>query len=477
MLSELPRGSRGLDDTYNNALGRIDDQSADRAELGRRVISWILNAVGPLSMRDLQYAFAIETGDTHIDVENVMDPEIILSVCCGLVIFDEHSRRVRLVHYTAMEYFRRRPDAWITDAQLDMAKICITCISFDIETWEDPMELLEFDDDDDDIYLTKDKVALQQELWKYPFLNWAHHLQFVEDLEAMSGMLLDLLGCEWRLDYLGCTVPGDEILAGMINVESGWEEGNQHWNGSLILAHYGLDHALTWWLEKGGAADVKIEKHETPLTLAIRQGHESTVRLLLSRTDVDVNHMVSEHDGDCPPLSLAIEKGHESIVRLLLSRTDVDILHKVSNYDYEDFPPLAQAIFEEHESIVRLLLSRTDVDVNHIVADPDGDNYCLCPPLHMAIRRDLSGIVKLLLERLDTDVNWRDPESNKTALHFAISDCHGAEIVEALISRKDLEADAQTADGDTPLSLAVEAGQPDIVRLLLTRKDVQRKSS
>ena len=56
----------------------------------------------------------------------------------------------------------------------------------------------------------------------------------------------------------------------------------------------------------------------TPLYMAVDCGYEGCVRLLLERSEVDVNLM----SGGQTPLSNAILEEHEAIVKLLLERSD-----------------------------------------------------------------------------------------------------------------------------------------------------------
>jgi len=61
----------------------------------------------------------------------------------------------------------------------------------------------------------------------------------------------------------------------------------------------------------------------TQLSLAAQNGHETVVRLLLEREDVEVNSR--EDKGGVTPLSWAACNGHEAAVRLLLERDDIDV--------------------------------------------------------------------------------------------------------------------------------------------------------
>ncbi|KID73321.1 hypothetical protein MBR_07197, partial [Metarhizium brunneum ARSEF 3297] len=54
-------------------------------------------------------------------------PEVIGSVCAGLVTIDKDSDTVRLVHYTAQTYFERSWTEFFPGAHTNLAKLCLTC--------------------------------------------------------------------------------------------------------------------------------------------------------------------------------------------------------------------------------------------------------------------------------------------------------------------------------------------------------------
>jgi hypothetical protein len=51
------------------------------------------------------------------------------SVYAGLVTVDEQSGIIRLVHYTTEEYFKDIWQHWFPNAQMDLSKTSVTCLS------------------------------------------------------------------------------------------------------------------------------------------------------------------------------------------------------------------------------------------------------------------------------------------------------------------------------------------------------------
>ncbi|PBK68993.1 hypothetical protein ARMSODRAFT_886856, partial [Armillaria solidipes] len=84
-LAELPDT---VADAYNEALRRIDSQGKHRKELAYRILSWIAFAKRPLTVLELQHAFAVEPDAQELDVENITESDVLCSVCAGLVVIE-----------------------------------------------------------------------------------------------------------------------------------------------------------------------------------------------------------------------------------------------------------------------------------------------------------------------------------------------------------------------------------------------------
>ncbi|KAN0072450.1 hypothetical protein V8E54_009379, partial [Elaphomyces granulatus] len=52
--------------------------------------------------------------------------------CVGLVVIDEESDIIRLVHYIIQEYFERTWERLFPNAHTDITKTCVTYLSFQI---------------------------------------------------------------------------------------------------------------------------------------------------------------------------------------------------------------------------------------------------------------------------------------------------------------------------------------------------------
>src|SRR5436305_1770017 len=113
-LRTLPKD---LNDSYDSAMKRIEDQNEEERTIAHSALIWVVNAKRPLTVAELQVALAVEPGTTELDDDNLLDIEIILAVCAGLVILDEQFSVVRLVHYTTQEYLDSIQEQRFPEAQ------------------------------------------------------------------------------------------------------------------------------------------------------------------------------------------------------------------------------------------------------------------------------------------------------------------------------------------------------------------------
>ncbi|KAJ7706788.1 hypothetical protein B0H17DRAFT_918495, partial [Mycena rosella] len=100
-LSSMPGN---LDSIYDEVVERINRQSEDDKKLAWCTLSWVTNAKRPLRPSELREALAVEPGATDLDPDNLLDIDMILSVCAGLVVINQADKRLRLIHYTTQNY-------------------------------------------------------------------------------------------------------------------------------------------------------------------------------------------------------------------------------------------------------------------------------------------------------------------------------------------------------------------------------------
>ena len=86
-----------LHDLYERTWERIEAQAEDKVSLAMRAIIWLTHAYEPLSVRQLQHAVVVSDEGEGLDEDDIVAEEMIVSVCCGLIVVDQESRIVRLV--------------------------------------------------------------------------------------------------------------------------------------------------------------------------------------------------------------------------------------------------------------------------------------------------------------------------------------------------------------------------------------------
>jgi hypothetical protein len=126
-LQNLPSG---LDETYKQAMIRIESQGGGFRELAKKGLFWAIHAKRTLSTAEVQHAVAVEPGKPGLNGKFIPNIEIIGSICAGLVTIDTQSDVVRLVHYTTQEYFEQTQKDWFPNAETDITITCVTYLSF-----------------------------------------------------------------------------------------------------------------------------------------------------------------------------------------------------------------------------------------------------------------------------------------------------------------------------------------------------------
>ena len=172
-ISKLPAGSNAYDHAYRNVMERIQGQVTDQEELAKQVLYWITCATRPLTIAELQHALGVEIGEQDIDCDNLPQIEDMVSACAGLVTVDEQSSIIRLVHYTAQEYFQRTQKQWFPHAEMDITACCVTYLSY--STFESGFCRT------DDEY--EERLRLYP-LYGYAARNWGYHASKLRTLDA-----------------------------------------------------------------------------------------------------------------------------------------------------------------------------------------------------------------------------------------------------------------------------------------------------
>ncbi|KAI9768838.1 MAG: hypothetical protein M1840_004652 [Geoglossum simile] len=434
-----------LEDTYEEAMARILKQSREDRELAFGVISWISFAVRPLSIEELQHALAVRPGDTYLRRGAFPDEEIMISVCVGLVIIDE-SGIIRLVHYTAQEYFDQTRESKFPNAQINITLTCATYLSFDV---------FEMGPCTNDAEL--ETRLRDYSLLNYAANNWGHHAQGDAEETCQETALvflqhnLKILCASQVMHTLEYRYPGySEMFPRSVS-------------GLHVAAGFGMRVIVDSLLKLGTGADSKDSGDRTPLSWAAEKGHLEIVKLLVGVEGVDRDSK-DNHDGQTP-LSWAAEQGHLETVKLLVGVEGVDRDSK----DNRGRTPLSRAAEQGHLEIVKLLVGVEGVDRD------SKDNHYGRTPLSWAAEQGHLETVKLLVGVEGVD---RDSKDNRGQTPLSQAAEHGhLEIVKLLVGVEGVDRDSKDNNyGQTPLSQAAEHGHLEIVKLLVGVEGVDRDS-
>ena len=259
-LRNLPKGSDGLETTYNIAIDRIRSQSLSKRELAFNVLRWVVYCARPLSVTSLLEALTIRPECQELDEDFRPDPQLLDSLCMGLVAIDHDTQSVGLVHYTTKEYFNTQKELF-TDPHKDLFVACTQYLLFGS---------------------VRSRLKRDWESFFYhATYSWAIHAKEMDSLEALQ-VLQDeskayvwmygcLLNCNLELDLASRT---DTLLHLTFGVK---------FSGIHVAAFFGLEKALDVLIAAGVSPEKKDSRGRMPLYYAIFGNQMHTKDLLLEK--------------------------------------------------------------------------------------------------------------------------------------------------------------------------------------------------
>jgi ankyrin repeat protein len=330
-------------------------------------LKWTFLAKRPLTVSELRHAISISIDpstilpgklplayDRTLDWENFPSGKSLIDWCLCLVIIDEETHTVRLVHKSLHDYLTLLHDngGIFPNGHSEIAYTCLQYMCFNDDEHEiNPLEK----------HVTEDIKDLRRArfcLLDYATKNFGYHLhdQSSCTTDMINGLFPDTMN-------LNCLSTG---LRSEFLDPFGRSDGNysDHEYISTMQIHLRIQFAISCGLENvfinhidasNQSIDVNNKlRGSTMLLQASRIGHEGIVRILLER-NVDVN--LGDRDG-WPALSWASEKGHDAVVKLLLQAEGIDINSK----DDEGRTALSYALPRNKTSTAQLLLTAGAID-------------------------------------------------------------------------------------------------------------------
>ena len=214
-------------------------------------------------------------------------------------------------------------------------------------------------------------------------------------------------------------------------------------------------------LRKGAKADRFICQGNPALHFAALNGRTQMVDTLLKSGKFDVNQ---RNAGGSTPLHLAVYKGHVKTVAKLLEHSNI----KINEPDNQGNTPFQVGIEVGNARCIAELLKSKQVDEVQLAA-------CAFTPLHWAIlnRSSAEKIEELLLQGVD--VNAPDRYGH-TPLHLA-AEMGDAEVLAALLKSAEIEVNKLSNDKKTALYLAAKYGHAQAVTMLIASAGIQSEEA
>lgn len=123
--------SANLGQAFEDTLRRIENEPQNRRLIAMQSLMWISRSYRPLQINELRHALATQAGDTKFDPDNVLQAKFIVECCSGLVVVDDESSIVRLVHHTLQDFLHSKRQELSRREETEITKICLTYLCLD----------------------------------------------------------------------------------------------------------------------------------------------------------------------------------------------------------------------------------------------------------------------------------------------------------------------------------------------------------
>ena len=129
LLQSLEQLPASLDGVYAESMQRINEKVPSERSIAHEALFWVSHSRRPLTVVELQCALGLESGDTNYDPDNIVLESDILDACGAFITVERESNAVRLVHYSAQEYFEKTSDVHFPGVHAFITLKCLTCLS------------------------------------------------------------------------------------------------------------------------------------------------------------------------------------------------------------------------------------------------------------------------------------------------------------------------------------------------------------
>jgi hypothetical protein len=231
---------------------------------------------------------------------------MLLNCCHGLVVIDQETSTVRLVHYSLQEYLQQQTEVFKVPTKEWHGRMAATCITFltfpPLTDREEPTA-----------------KGVQSALLRYSAKQRGHHLRYYEEVEedqqvqkvqpAVFGLAYEYLQTDWEANPESWRL----LYRGMYRLKAATQRNRVPGH---IGAFFGVRYIILHLDSTGVSLDMSDILKRTPLSWASENGHETVVRLLIEKgAAVD-----STDEYGQTSLLWASRNGHEAVGRKMAWR-------------------------------------------------------------------------------------------------------------------------------------------------------------
>jgi hypothetical protein len=154
-LATMPKNLSGA---FRRSIRRIEKQPTAKKKQAMDTLTWVFLAETHLTVDELRHALSIRPGDKQLHEDGFPTPRSILDCCLGLVIIDEATSFVRLIHKSLEDYFKEQFIAgkMFREGHTEIARTYLTYLGFSHDDHREENKRL---------------------LHRYAIKNWGHHMR------------------------------------------------------------------------------------------------------------------------------------------------------------------------------------------------------------------------------------------------------------------------------------------------------------
>jgi ankyrin repeat protein len=444
-LEAIDRLPKELDGTYHDALQRISNQETEDVELAMQVLCWVWQACEPLTLLQLQQVISIQQGHPNDERDHYIEPTLLVSVCAGLVVLSEEAQVVRLVHYTAVDYFQRHQSRYFPDSGIQVSFTCLSHLDkvlemIDMKMWDGPdpslpqdyfNAIVDFNKQDQEQHFGQNTFS------RYAVLHMVEHLRHHLTKHQHPGLFKETKRLWVQSSKLHSLRKIYSHLRGVKYFMGKGDKGTLHalelfpeFSGLQLAVLFGLHSEVDRFLDLSRHSTIQSDSHQgQALCISAFYGDYRTLKQLLD-AGTKLSYAYEIYPGQSwTALECAIARGHTSIVTYLLnvSRNVIDLRS------------------DKKESLLHFAI------------------------MQGSLNQSLNGIVQAILDH-GAEINSRSSEG-QTPLHYAIIKNKNGSLLPVLRSLLEGGADVNAQDvyGFTPLTWAKKTNN-SIAAEVLTRQ-------